>query len=112
MIKISWAEKELKKHKIHNMVERALRDPRLQEAQKKQIDDATRKAFDSFLLISVDYLYRVMEQRREDIIRYIEFVVEQMKYVQNDAEYFNLLNEALVDEIGVNILKGIVMGEN
>ena len=94
------------------MVEQAMKDPRFQVAQKNQIEDATRKAFDAFLLISVDYLYRVMEQGKEDIIKYTEFVVEQMKYVQNDADYFKLLNEAISDEIGVNILKGVVMGGN
>lgn len=101
---MGWADKELKKHKIHNLVEQAMKDPRFHEAQKKQIDDATRRAFDSFLLISVDYLYRRCGYSREQILAYMGFVTEQLDFVRDDAEYFVLLNEALEEEIGINIL--------
>lgn len=104
---ISWAEKELKKHKIHGLVEQAMRDPRFLEAQKKHIDDATRKAFDSFLLISVDYLYRKCGYKREQILAYLSFITEQLDFVQNDSEYFILLNEAIQEELGINILGGL-----
>lgn len=49
---MSWADKQLRKHKIHKMVESAMNDPRYQEEQKKQLDEATTKAFDSFMVIS------------------------------------------------------------
>lgn len=45
---MSWADKQLKKAKIHSLVEQALKDPQFQEAQKKQIDEARVKAFDCF----------------------------------------------------------------
>lgn len=54
---MSWADKQLKKHKIHKMVENAMNDPRYQKEQKKQLDEATTKAFDSFMVISVAYLH-------------------------------------------------------
>lgn len=106
MSKINWAEKELKKHKIHSLVEQAMHDPRFQEAQKKRVDDATRRAFDSFLLISVDYLYRKCGYEKEQILTYMSFVTEQLDFVQNDAEYFVLLNEAIQEETGINVLGG------
>ncbi|WP_346961197.1 hypothetical protein [Faecalicatena contorta] len=55
---MSWVDKQHKKAKIHNLVEQAMKDPQFQEAQKKQTEDAIREAFDCFLLISADYLYR------------------------------------------------------
>lgn len=36
---VSWTDKQLKKHRIHKMVEEAMNDPRYQEAQKKQLDE-------------------------------------------------------------------------
>lgn len=35
---MSWADKQLKKAKIHNLVEQAMKDPQFQEAQKKQTE--------------------------------------------------------------------------
>lgn len=105
---MSWTDKQHKKQKIHGLVEQAMKDARFQEAQKRQIEDATREAFDSFLLISADYLHRNFNCSKKGLLKYIDFVVEQMRHVQKDPEYFRLLNEALADETGVNILENIV----
>lgn len=105
---MSWTDKQHKKQKIHGLVEQAMKDPRFQEAQKRQIEDATREAFDSFLLISADYLHRNHRYGKNGLLKYIDFVVGQMQFVQKDLEYFKLLNEALADETGVNILENVV----
>lgn len=105
---MNWMNQQHKKNKLYNLVEQAMKDPRYQEAQKKQIEDATSQAFTSFLLMSVDYLYRHHDYGKEELLEYVDFVVEQMKAVQTDAEYFKLLNEALLDETGVDILNNLV----
>lgn len=102
---MSWQTKQYKKQKIHGLVEQAMKDPRFQEAQKRQIEDATKEAFDSFLLISVDYIHRNFRCEKNGILKYIQFVVEQMRFAETDTEYFRLLNEALSDETGLNILE-------
>ena len=102
---MSWQSKQYKKQKIHGLVEQAMKDPRFQEVQKQQIEDATREAFDSFLLISADYLHRYHRCGKNGLLKYIDFVVKQMHFVEDDPEYFSLLNEALADETGLNILK-------
>ena len=101
---MSWQTKQHQKQKIHNLVEQAMKDPRFAEVQKKQIEDATKDAFDSFLLISVDYLYRFHHCGKKALLKYIDFVVDQMHFVEDDPEYFSLLNEALADETGIDIL--------
>lgn len=105
---MSWTSKAHKKNRVHCLVEQAMKDPRFQEAQKRQIEDATREAFDSFLLISADYLHRNFNCSKNGLIKYIDFVVKQMQFVQKDPEYFKLLNEALAVETGVNILENVV----
>lgn len=105
---MSWQSKQHQKQKIHSMVEQAMKDPRFQEVQKQQIEDATREAFDSFLLISADYLHRYHRCGKNGLLKYIDFVVKQMHFVEDDPEYFSLLNEALADETGLNILNNQV----
>lgn len=101
---MGWADKELRKHKRHNLVEQFLKDPLFKEVQKKKADEDIRIAFDSFLLISVDYLYRECDYNKDQILAYMEFIIRQLKFVETDADYFLLLNEALLDDIGIDIL--------
>lgn len=105
---MSWTDKQHQKQKIHNLVEQAMKGPRFQEAEKQKIEQATKEAFDSFLLISVDYIHRNFHCEKNGILKYIAFVVKQMKAVETDPEYFRLLNEALADETGVDILQNEV----
>lgn len=105
---MSWVDKAHKKNQTHKLVEQAMKDPRYVAEQKKYLDDATLKAFDSFLLISVDFLYRHHNYKKNGILNYIDFVVEQMHYIESDEEYFRLLNSELEKETGVNILNNLV----
>ena len=63
---MSWADKQLKKAKIHNLVEQAM----------KQTEDAIREAFDCFLLISADYLYRHHNYGKKRLTRFLAFAVD------------------------------------
>lgn len=105
---MSWVDKAHKKNKIHKMVDEAMKDPRYLEAAKKQIDDATEEAFNKFLLISTDYLHRFCGYGKKRMLKYIEFVVYQMHCIETDSEYFDLLNDALADETGLDILKNLI----
>lgn len=109
---MSWVDKQHQKQKIHSLVEQAMKDPRFQEAKRKKIEQATKEAFDSFLLISADYLHRYHRCKKNGLLKYIQFVVEQIETIKTDPEYFKLLNEALADETGLNILKNEMKEES
>lgn len=74
------------------------------------MEDVTREAFDRFLLISADFLHRNCRFGKQRMLKYIDFVVYQMHCIETDPEYFTLLNDALADEIGMDILAS--MGRN
>jgi len=101
---MSWASKAHRKNQVYNLVEQAMKDPRLMSAQKQREQDIYSEAFSSFLLISADYLYRSLNFDRDNLMNYLEFVLEQVHFAEGDKEYFQLLNEALADETGIDIL--------
>lgn len=76
----------------------------------KELDKHTAEAMNCFLLISVDYLYRNYHCKRKGVLKYLEFVLHQMHFAQKDEEYFQLMNEELEKEVGVNVL-GTLKGE-
>lgn len=48
--------------------------------------------------------------KRKGVLKYLEFVLHQMHFAQKDEEYFQLMNEELEREVGVNVL-GTLKGE-
>lgn len=102
---MSWVDKAHKKAKIHKAIDEAMKDPRYQMAEKKKIQDATWEAFDRFILISADYLHRQCGYGKKRLLKFIEFAVYQVKCIETDPEYFTLLNGALAEETGIDILE-------
>lgn len=109
--KMSWADKQLQKHKIHKMVEDAMKDSRVQEIRKQELDDATARAFDCFLIVSVDYLWRNHRYGKAGIMKFLKHVTEQMEYAKEYDDYFVTMNESIRDEIGVDVLKNEIIEE-
>ena len=105
---MSWTDKQLRKHKIHKMVESVMNDPRYQKEQKKQLDEATTKAFDSFMVISVAYLHDRQGFGKKRLLDFIDYVVEQMHFVEEYPDYFESMNTELAKETGVDVIKMIV----
>lgn len=94
---MSWA------NKAHKRIEK-------QKADEKFNQDV-RNAMDLFFLITADYLHRYEGYSKRRILRFIDFATQQLHYAENDSDYFILINEALYDETGVNVLKGFVRKE-
>lgn len=83
-----------------------------QEYKKRRAQDDEQnlmRAFASFALISADYLYRQFNCKAAGIRKFIDFVKPSMGYVKDDPDYFRLMNEAFVDEIGLDIMKELGM---
>lgn len=105
---MNWVEKAHRENRINKQIDAAMRGPKYQLAEKKKIQDATREAFDRFLLISADYLHRYCGYGKKRMLKFIDFVVDQMHCIEKDSEYFQLLNSELAKETGVDILNNLV----
>ena len=108
---MGWADKELKKHKIRKLVEQAMKDPKYEEERKEMFYDYYVRSFNTFLLISVDFMHRELGFGQKRIIKFLEFALAQMQFVQEDEDYFRLMNEELEKEVGVNVLGEMAKGE-
>lgn len=104
---MSWVDKAHRENKLHKEIDRALSSPKYQKEEKRKLDEEYRKALDCFLLISADYLYR-QGYRKKRLLRFIEFAVYQMHCVETDPDYFRLLNDAMAEETGIDILQNLV----
>lgn len=99
---MSWAEKELRKARIRKQVDAVLNSPEYKRQQREH----DLKVFLVYCIVSVDYLVRNEGYKAKRVQRFLDFVKEQMHYISDDEEYdFNLLNEALEEDCGVNVME-------
>lgn len=87
---MSWTDKQLKMHR------------------GKQRDEATMNAFSAFLIISVAYLHDKQKFGKKRLLDFIDYVVEQMHFVEEYPDYFESMNTELSKETGVDVLNNIV----
>lgn len=99
---MSWTDKALRRNKLEKQIDNALKSPRYKaERQKNDM-----RVFCVYCLISADYLARNEKYGPKRMKRFLDHVKQQMKYVADDSEYdFTLLNEALRDETGVDVME-------
>lgn len=98
---MSWADKELKKHKLRKQIDATMNSP---EYKKRQQEHDLR-VFMVYVMISVDYLFRSEKYGQKRVKRFLDFVKKQMRYVADDDEYFRLLNQELEKDVGVNVME-------
>lgn len=107
---MSWADKQLKKHKLRKQIKEIMDSPGVPKGTSEGTGQTHSRGNELFSLISVDYLYRNYHCKRKGVLKYLEFVLHQMHFAQKDEEYFQLMNEELEREVGVNML-GTLKGE-
>lgn len=99
---MGWADKALKKNNLQKQIDNAMKDPRYKKAQQKH----DMRVFCVYCLISADFLSRKEKYGPKRMKRFLDHVKQQMKYIADDSEYdFGLLNEALKDETGVDVME-------
>lgn len=101
---MGYYDRVRKKQQLHDIANKAMKDPRFKQVLQETEDKAYNRALDAFLLISVDYMFRNFRCKKDGIIKYVSFFVEQMNYAKKDPEYFALLNDELKRDTGVDVL--------
>ena len=99
----------MRKAQLAKLAKQIIDSPEYRERRKEDDEQNIMRAFASFALISADYLYRQFSCKAAGIKRFIDFVKPSMRYVKDDPDYFRLMNEAFVDEIGLDVMKELGM---
>ena len=105
---MSWTDKALRKHRAEKICKEIMSSKRYQDARKADNEEATTKAFDSFMVISVAYLHDRQGFGKKRLLDFIDYVVEQMHFVEEYPDYFESMNKELAKETGVDVIKMIV----
>ena len=99
---MSWADKALRKNRLEKQIDNAMKDPRYKKAQQKQ----NMEVLYLLCLISADFLSRKEKYKKKRIEQFLDHVKQQMKYIADDPEYdFKLLNDAILEETGANVME-------
>ena len=99
----------MRKAQLAKLTKQIIDSHEYRERRKEDDEQNLMRAFASFALISADYLYRQFNCKAAGIKNFIEFVKPSMGYVKDDPDYFRLMNEAFVDEIGLDVMKELGM---
>lgn len=99
----------MRKAQLAKLTKQIIDSPEYRERRKEDDEQNLMRAFASFALISADYLYRQFNCKAAGIRKFIDFVKPSMGYVKDDTEYFRLLNQAFVDEIGLDVMRELGM---
>lgn len=99
----------LRRAHVAKLTKEILNSPEYKKRRAEDDEQYLMRAFACFTLISCDYLYRQFSCKAAGIQRFINFLKPSMEYVKDDPEYFRLLNQAFVDEIGMDIMRELGM---
>lgn len=105
---MSWADKELKKHKIRKMVDEAMKTEKYKKARDEDNRQAVIRAYCRFCLIACDYLQIKHNYKKNGIINFLKYASEVIDYTsEEDEKYFEDMNQVMIDECGVDVLETI-----
>ena len=101
---MGYYERFQKKQQLKQIAEKAMKDPRFKKVLEDTEEMAYNRAMDAFLLISVKYLFRNFRCRKNGILKFAHFFVEEMNQAKKDEKYFENLNNEIEKATGVNVL--------
>lgn len=101
--------KMMRRAQIAKLTNEIINSNEYRERRKEDDQQNLMKALASFSLIAADYLYRQFNCKEAGVKKFINFIKKSMEYVKEDPEYFELLNRAFIDEIGVDVMKELGM---
>lgn len=102
---MNWTNKALKKTNTEKIIAEIMNTEKYKKARQQDKEEATKQAFDTFMLISLDYMQRELGFKKKKLFKYIDYVVQTMHYVEQYPDYFKLLNKEIEEQTGINYLE-------
>ncbi|MBQ8662494.1 MAG: hypothetical protein IJ471_01415 [Eubacterium sp.] len=111
---MSWADKQLKKHKIHKMVEQAMNTEKYKEARKIDQQQATLRALCRFCFLTCEYLELKHGYKKKGLQNFLKFAKarvveigeEESGFDDDEKYYLENYNFDVLGALGLEIEKG------
>lgn len=99
-------ERDKQRARMKKQIDDIIRNnPEYARRHKEEQEENVAQAFRTFILISVDYLERFCGFGKKRINRYLDFVNQSVKYVEDDLEYFVELAKEMKKELGIDFIE-------
>lgn len=99
-------ERDKQRFRMKKQIDDIIRNnPEYARRHKEEQEENVAQAFRTFILISVDYLERFCGFGNKRINRYLDFVNQSVKYVEDDPEYFVELAKEMKKELGIDFIE-------
>ena len=99
-------ERDKQRSRLKKQIDDIVRNnPEYARRHKEEQEENVMLAFRIFILISVDYLERFCGFGNKRINRYLDFVNQSLRYVEEDPDYFKALAAELKKEVGIDFIE-------
>ena len=99
-------ERDKQRSRMKKQIDDIIRNnPEYARRHKEEQEENVMQAFRIFILISVDYLERFCGFGKKRINRYLDFVNQSLRYVEEDPNYFKALAAELKKEVGIDFIE-------
>ena len=99
-------ERDKQRARLKKQIDDIVRNnPEYARREQQQREDDVMRAFRTFVLISVDYLERFCGFGKKRINRYLDFVNQSVKYVEDDPDYFVELAKEMKKELDIDFIE-------
>ena len=98
-------EREKQRSRMKKQIDDIIQhNPEYARRRKLEQEMEVMRAFRTFVLISVDYLERFCGFGNKRINRYLDFVNQSLRYVEENPDYFRELAAELKKEVGIDFI--------
>lgn len=101
---MTWAEKELQKHKMRKQVEEILNSPEHKEMQKKMEEQAKVNALAWFCFIACGYLETRHGYKNNGLKKFLAFARSSLNSAEDEELFFKEYDTYYKDEFGLDVL--------
>ena len=99
-------ERDKQRSRMKKQIDDIMRNnPEYARRHKAEQEENVAQAFRTFILISVDYLERFCGFGNKRINRYLDFVNQSLRYVEEDPDYFKALAAELKKEVDIDFIE-------
>lgn len=102
---MSWAEKELAKHRARKQIEDILKSPEFKRMQQEEDTKAVLNALGRFAFIMCGYLETRHGYKKAGLKRFLSYLYKCMQCTEDDENFFLEYDKYFKEEMGLEVLK-------